>query len=273
MKFDAPCWYSSFEDGDLTCDRTDVNHRHSEVTIQKLQEMVQEKQKRNVREFLEPQEDGTYDYVEWTCLTCPPEDYVGIPEGATTATYYKPTDSIYFWKGEESSFHIDGWVDCKVAKIMPSSKFLAEDGTKLVWERHPQEQALISGDVALANVHKLIVQYKHDDEPYDRWTTITNHLWSQYDLGMFLDLDTKFKFRFKPRMFNLNGDDVPAPLIEYPLVKTPYFYLRPDWEKGYCLTTWEDIPIDKKRFSNGIWPTESAIRQVVAAFRKTIQVL
>ncbi|HIN56128.1 hypothetical protein [Acinetobacter pittii] len=40
MTFDKPCWYSSFEDGDLTCDKTDVNHAHLEVTLQKLQEMV-----------------------------------------------------------------------------------------------------------------------------------------------------------------------------------------------------------------------------------------
>ncbi|OCY90866.1 hypothetical protein [Acinetobacter pittii] len=40
MTFDKPCWYSSFEDGDLTCDKTDVNHAHVEVTLENLQEMV-----------------------------------------------------------------------------------------------------------------------------------------------------------------------------------------------------------------------------------------
>lgn len=40
MTFDKPCWYSSFEDGDLTCDKTDVNHAHLEVSLQMLQELV-----------------------------------------------------------------------------------------------------------------------------------------------------------------------------------------------------------------------------------------
>ncbi|HFG2492509.1 MULTISPECIES: hypothetical protein [Acinetobacter calcoaceticus/baumannii complex] len=45
--FDGPCWYSSFEDGDLACDTTDVNHAHQEVSIQALQEMVALKQNVN----------------------------------------------------------------------------------------------------------------------------------------------------------------------------------------------------------------------------------
>ncbi len=73
-----------------------------------------------------------------------------------------------------------------------------------------KDPALISGDVALANVHKCIVQYLHDDEPYGRWTTITDHFWSQYHLGMFLDPDTKFKFRFKPQTIKVELE-IPAP--------------------------------------------------------------
>ncbi|MDO5925855.1 hypothetical protein [Acinetobacter baumannii] len=87
------------------------------------------------------------------------------------------------------------------------NRWCSPDILKLVDKKDP---ALISGDVALANVHKCTVQYLHDDEPYGRWTTITDHFWSQYHLGMFLDPDTKFKFRFKPQTIKLELE-IPAP--------------------------------------------------------------
>lgn len=95
---------------------------------------------------------------------------------------------IYYWQGE--------WCKSAINKSNDYENYIANSLTPIT---QPQDPALISGDVALANVHKCIVQYLHDDEPYGRWTTITDHLWSQYHLGMFLDPDTKFKFRFKPQ--------------------------------------------------------------------------
>ncbi|EXT33370.1 putative aB1gp47 [Acinetobacter sp. 25977_6] len=98
--------------------------------------------------------------------------------------YFKSSDGVFY-------FMLDGkWV---------RSTTNTDEGLEPI----AKDPALISGDVALANVHKCIVQYLHDDEPYGRWTTITDHLWSQYHLGMFLDPDTKFKFRFKPQTIKL----------------------------------------------------------------------
>ncbi|EHU2507913.1 hypothetical protein A0120_RS05290 [Acinetobacter baumannii] len=93
---------------------------------------------------------------------------------------------------------------------LPIGEFLERYELKPILPVKKQDPALISGADALANVHKCIVQYLHDDEPYGRWTTITDHFWSQYHLGMFLDPDTKFKFRFKPQTIKLELE-IPAP--------------------------------------------------------------
>ncbi|KAF1026159.1 MAG: hypothetical protein GAK29_01421 [Acinetobacter bereziniae] len=68
---------------------------------------------------------------------------------------------------------------------------------------------LISGKEALSRVHEGVVQYKCVNDPVkDRWTTITDHYWSQYNLGVFLDLDTTWEFRIKPKTTILNGVEV-----------------------------------------------------------------
>lgn len=67
----------------------------------------------------------------------------------------------------------------------------------------------ISGKEALAKVSEGIVQYKCDTDPvHDRWTTITDHFWDQYNLGVFLNENTTWKFRLKPSTVNLNGVEV-----------------------------------------------------------------
>ena len=74
------------------------------------------------------------------------------------------------------------------------------------------EGKLISGKEALTRVTEGIVQYKCDDESVaDRWTTITDHFWDQYNLGVFLNENTTWKFRLKPRTILINGIEVPAP--------------------------------------------------------------
>lgn len=130
---------------------------------------------------------------------------------------------------------------------------------KPIEKSHTQDPDLISGDVALANVHKCIVQYLHDDEPYGRWTTITDHFWSQYHLGMFLDPDTKFKFRFKPQTIKLELE-LPKPFE--PKEGEEYFGLNEDDIFGYSKYT-------KGEFNVSImaWKTEEEARQFVAALR------
>lgn len=164
--------------------------------------------------------------------------------------------------------------------------YLASDGTyyawqyrKLCWDtesdacveahdikpiNQPQDPALISGDVALANVHKCIVQYLHDDEPYGRWTTITDHFWSQYHLGMFLDPDTKFKFRFKPQTIKLELE-LPKP---FEPEEDCHVYILDDGKTdGYRRYSYE-VHGDKGNTFIGIWRTEEEIKQVVEQLRK-----
>jgi len=137
-------------------------------------------------------------------------------------------------------------------------------------------EGLIDGKAALAaalNGEEIQMTL----EPWESsWQSFNPELEEASTKAFWTDHDSegrKVFFRIKPNNFLINGMEVPAPLAKEPMGKIPYFYLRPDWEKGYCQTTWEDIPIDRKRFSNGIWATESEIRQVVAAFRKSIQEL
>ncbi|MEX0358790.1 hypothetical protein AB3Q14_16685 [Acinetobacter baumannii] len=128
-----------------------------------------------------------------------------------------------------------------------------------------QDPALISGDVALANVHKCIVQYLHDDEPYGRWTTITDHFWSQYHLGMFLDPDTKFKFRFKPQTIKLELE-LPKPFE--PEEGEKYWWINPNAKLGYEWDTNDLERTDFNRIAMSVWRTEDEIKQVVEQLRK-----
>ncbi|WP_228158272.1 hypothetical protein [Acinetobacter baumannii] len=141
------------------------------------------------------------------------------------------------------------------------NRWCSPDILKLVDKKDP---ALISGDVALANVHKCIVQYLHDDEPYGRWTTITDHLWSQYHLGMFLDPDTKFKFRFKPQTIKLELE-LPKP---FEPEEDCHVYILDDGKTdGYRRYSYE-VHGDKGNTFIGIWRTEDEIKQVVEQLRK-----
>lgn len=142
------------------------------------------------------------------------------------------------------------------------NRWCSPDILKLVDKKDP---ALISGDVALANVHKCIVQYLHDDEPYGRWTTITDHLWSQYHLGMFLDPDTKFKFRFKPQTIKLELE-LPKPFE--PKVGDIYWFLSPFYSTGYDHCTFANDSSDKLHVQYGAYRSEDDVKKAVEQLRK-----
>ncbi len=129
-----------------------------------------------------------------------------------------------------------------------------------------KDPALISGDVALANVHKCIVQYLHDDEPYGRWTTITDHLWSQYHLGMFLDPDTKFKFRFKPQTIKLELE-LPKPFE--PRDGDDCFIVDSEQEDGFYRFTYsENSGFHQNLIQFGAYKTEDDVKKAVEQLRK-----
>lgn len=165
---------------------------------------------------------------------------------------------IYYWQGE--------WCKSAINKSNDYENYIANSLAPIT---QPQDPALISGDVALANVHKCIVQYLHDDEPYGRWTTITDHLWSQYHLGMFLDPDTKFKFRFKPQTIKLELE-LPKP---FEPEEDCHVYILDDGKTdGYRRYSYE-VHGDKGNTFIGIWRTEEEIKQVVAAWRNSMKEL
>lgn len=126
---------------------------------------------------------------------------------------------------------------------------------------------LISGKEALKLVADGVVQYIHSSETQDRWTTITDHFWCQYNLGMFLDADTAFKFRLKPRTITINGVEVPAPFE--PKLDDVVYYLTTTKNEGY---TWGHFhPSDAQMTQFGAWRTEAEIKQVVSAIRSVFK--
>lgn len=217
----------------------------------------------NYKEYLDPK-DG-YALVKSSIDMQVHHTWIEIPAGATTAIYYVLTKKVYFWKGEDVYWDTGEWMDCKAAQLTTVAEFLERNESRIVWKRTTQDPALISGDVALANVHKCIVQYLHDDEPYGRWTTITDHFWSQYNLGMFLDPDTKFKFRFKPQTIKLELE-LPKPFE--PKDGDEYFYISTLQNCLYSHDVWSDEPADITQAAFGAYRTEDDVKKAVEQLRK-----
>lgn len=121
---------------------------------------------------------------------------------------------------------------------------------------------LISGKEALTKVTEGIVQYKCDEDPVaDRWTTITDHFWDQYNLGVFLNENTTWKFRLKPRTITLNGIELPAPFE--PKEGDEVWCISDAHPCGYCSYNWKI----NHAVVIGAWRTEEEIQQVVSALR------
>ncbi|MDI9751178.1 hypothetical protein QM274_02840 [Acinetobacter baumannii] len=162
------------------------------------------------REFLEPQEDGTYKYVEWTCMTCPPEDYVEIPEGAEFFMQMRVGLKVgckFFFKFDDEDLRVlsgSGWQHASYDSIQD----YVDEGDQLLWSRETvkKDPALISG----AEAHQALlagenVQYSGYGEQY--WDTALN-----CNIGVFLNHEKfpDFKFRIIPRTIKLELE-IPAP--------------------------------------------------------------
>ena len=124
---------------------------------------------------------------------------------------------------------------------------------------------LISGKEALKLVADGVVQYIHSSETQEIWTTITDHFWCQYNLGMFLDANTAFKFRLKPRTITINNIEVPAPFE--PKDGEIFFYLNSFYEFGYDSRIYHSSNVCGF-YHLQAWRTEEEIKQVVAALRQ-----
>lgn len=195
--------------------------------------------------------------------------------------YLTNDNTIYYWDGE--------WIDSAINRSNQYEQYLKNslkpiNASELVISLNEGSIIKVEGLECVINGKAALAAALNGDEiqmtlePWETssWQSFNPEFDEASTKEFWTDLDSegrKIFFRIKPNHFLINGIEVPAPLTKEPMVKTPYFYLRPDWENGFCKATWEDLPIEKKRFRNGIWSTESAIRQVVEAFRKTIQVL
>ncbi|EMI3297750.1 hypothetical protein RGF90_002905 [Acinetobacter baumannii] len=224
-----PCYLATWEGGfsDYVLDSLSVSRERKELTLPQLRDLVVLK-RGDVK-------DATH------------------RDKQQNSIYLTSDKVIYYWDAE--------WLNSAINKSNDYENYIANSLTPIT---QPQDPALISGDVALANVHKCIVQYLHDDEPYGRWTTITDHFWSQYHLGMFLDPDTKFKFRFKPQTIKLELE-LPKP---FEPEEDCHVYILDDGKTdGYRRYSYE-VHGDKGNTFIGIWRTEDEIKQVVEQLRK-----
>ena len=125
------------------------------------------------------------------------------------------------------------------------------------------EGKLISGKEALTKVTEGIVQCKCDEDPVaDRWTTITDHSWDQYNLGVFLNENTTWKFRFKPRTITINGIEVPAPFEPKEGEDCRCYCINTAFKHGF---DWYHSTHHKSH--RVAWRTEEEIKQVISALR------
>ena len=151
MKYTVPVIYSSFEDGDLCCDKYDINNNHKETTLQELRDMVHP-----MKEYLEKQADGSYKLVMRGIVG--KDDDIEVPEGAEVATICG--NYIIFWKDEKYSFSVseeNKWCykSCDDSRYFSLGEYMNEYGdVEVIWRRHTQPEELPFVD--------SIPEFKHD---------------------------------------------------------------------------------------------------------------
>ncbi|WP_332605445.1 hypothetical protein [Acinetobacter sp. ESBL14] len=231
-----------------------------ELTLPQLRDLVAQSKAKSI-EFLEPQDDGTYKLVNWTCMSCPPENFIEVPDEAELYVYW-PHDKDYHFQSGQGFYEDGSWNLCSFSVEEIKN---GDAGAEILWSREPiQEQGLISGREALERVAEGIVQYSCSEDPVkDRWITITDHFWDQYNLGVFLNKDTTWSFRLKPRTIKIELE-IPVPLSDAEQMKGQVYYLNDGFPDGYGLM---ELDPNDTPFTIGAWRTEEEIKQVVAALR------
>ncbi|MDV5701847.1 hypothetical protein [Acinetobacter baumannii] len=135
---------------------------------------------------------------------------------------------------------------------------------KPIEKSEPQDPALISGAEALrALADGKGVEYSHEEEPYGRWTTISN--FEEYSLDYFLAKNTKFKFRIKPQTIKLELE-LPKPFE--PKEGEKYYLINPFQEDGYDSYVFDVDNCDHIYTQFGAYRTETEVKQVVEQLRK-----
>ncbi|WP_290008000.1 hypothetical protein [Acinetobacter pittii] len=225
------------------------------------------------REFLEPQEDGTYKYVEWTCLTCPPEDYVEIPEGAEFYMQMRvglKAGCQFFFKFDDEDLRVlsgSGWQHASYDSIQE----YVDEGDQLLWSRETvkKDPALISGADALRALA--------DGEEVEASTECSPTIWedaANYSANEFLAEETaetedycsmKLFFRLKPQTIKL---DLELPKPFEPKDGEVYYYLKPSNAWGFGCGEWGDDSMQNEYIQYGAWPTKEDVLKVVEQLRK-----
>lgn len=130
MKYTVPVIYSSFEDGDLCCDKYDISHNHKEITLQELRDMVNP-----MKEYLEKQADGSYKLVMRGVAG--KDDDIEVPDGAEVfMTGFNTDRGCAFYKDGFNMVHGDNW------KWESCRKIDISNHAKTAWQRHTQPEEL-----------------------------------------------------------------------------------------------------------------------------------
>ncbi len=255
----SPYLYTS-EDGGLWCGDYHSTFNESgkkELTLPQLRDLVAKSKSKSI-EFLEPQDDGTYKLINWTCMSCPPETFIEVPKGAEfyieMRTELKVGCNFFFMFDDEDLrvFSGSGWLHASYDSIQE----YIDEGDELLWSREQaQEQGLISGaDAKLAWANGQDVQLR-PKTPSETWENLSG----KHSLDIF-DQVISYEFRLKPRTIKLELE-IPAP-----------FEPR-DGEEAWCLDGHTIKGYKKIIFNDfdgsgiGFWRTEEEIKAVVAALR------
>ena len=134
MKYTVPVIYSSFEDGDLCCDKYDINHNHKEITIQELRDMVNP-----MKEYLEKQADGSYKLVMRGIVG--EDGDIEVPDGAEVAVYPHFSKGISFFKNNFRFAYADSSGEWKETDYCPEN-LKHWKSWSVAWKRHTQPEEL-----------------------------------------------------------------------------------------------------------------------------------
>lgn len=228
-----------------------------ELTLPQLRDLVAQSKAKSI-EFLEPQDDGTYKLVNWTCMSCPPENFIEVPDEAELYVYW-PHDKDYHFQSGQGFYEDGGWNLCSFS-VEEIKK--GDAGAEILWSREPiQEQGLISGADALrALAEKKNVQCSIAGK--NDWTVDILTITPYYFIGMG---SGQFQFRLKPRTIRLE--------LEIPACGKNYKHGQLIWilnslePNEYCSV----ILDESDELPAYWWETEEEIKQVVAAFRGGIK--
>ncbi len=237
-------------------------------------------------EYLEPQADGTFKYIESGNPTNG-NQLIEIPDGAEIAYYFGAEyNHISFYKkiGKTVFVISPNYKDWKETsyKSIDEVPYNYANGF-IVWERNKQiekDPALISGAEA-----ELVAQAKkHIDEDHiTRFEAATAFLCGekvQFMLanGDFIDInsdttlgifeeDGGYSFRLKPKFITINGIEVPAPMErDVEKGETAWLIGEPltDNFDGYFSTS---AMCYSENYAFGWWNKEEKVKQVAAALR------